>query len=434
MIERSTSTPAATAVVEHRSARPTRTTWSELADRTARVAVSLKALSVQVGDRVAIVTTNCVEWLCSDLAAQSIGAVSVAVDPAQPAERTVEALAHSEAVVAVVEPGIAYDTILAARTRLRFLRRIVLLGIPAASDDPSLTSFDELVRRGGDQAIDALVDEVLHLESERVATIVYTPASGRAVMLSNHNLVSIGEQLASVTGLAPKQTTGPVHSLSLAHQRAVVAAAFTSGATIVLQHDDAIAVRVPEVVLAGSDSWQGRCERERERARRRRIDRWALRVLIDSANRARAHTPGTFDATRTSIARRLYLRRARERMGVSDVRVAISIGPPLDAADVEMLWALGVEVRSAYGLAESSGVAAIGIGAEPRPGTAGRAIPRGDLRLAVDGELLVRGPHVFVGYFKDEAASRHAVDPDGWLRTGDKATLERDGTLVIVDG
>jgi long-chain acyl-CoA synthetase len=88
-------------------------------------------------------------------------------------------------------------------------------------------------------------------------------------------------------------------------------------------------------------------------------------------------------------------------------------------------------VRAAYGLTEASGVAALGVGNDPRPGTAGRAVPRGDLKLSVDGELLVRGPHVFVGYFKDEAASRHAVDPDGWLRTGDKATLERDGTLVI---
>jgi long-chain acyl-CoA synthetase len=381
---------------------------------------------------VALVAPNSTEWIVTDLAAQAVGAVSVGIDPDQPVDVVLTQLDHSEASIVAAEPGAVLDAIAAARPRLRWLRRIIVMGRdpgqPAErADDPTFVSWSVIERR--EASIDELERAAATLDLDRVAALLYTPGDHRrAVMLSHHNLVSVGEQAMRSFGLDPTTDTGPTRSLALAGQRAIVAGALRSGASILLARS--ADTPLPSVAVDVASGWVARRADEVAHVLTRPMRRWALATLVGAARRARAGSPATFDATLSAIAGRIYRRGARARAGVRGVSSAIALGP-LPAEVVEHWWALGVPLREAYGLTEAAGLVAVVPAGTERAGTAGRPVPRAHLRIAVDGEVLVRGPQVFVGYFKDEAGSRHAVDPDGWLRTGDVGRLDRDGSLVV---
>jgi len=163
------------------------------------------------------------------------------------------------------------------------------------------------------------------------------------------------------------------------------------------------------------------------------IFEWALGVGREVSRRRQRKEPveGLL-ALRLSVAERLVFRKIRERMG-GRFRFAISGGAPLSPEIAEFLHALGVLILEGYGLTEDSTVTAVNRYENYKFGTVGKALPGTEIRIAPDGEILVRGPHVFKEYFRDPEATREEVDAEGWLHTGDIGELDSEGFLRITD-
>jgi long-chain acyl-CoA synthetase len=142
---------------------------------------------------------------------------------------------------------------------------------------------------------------------------------------------------------------------------------------------------------------------------------------------------GPVDRVVATLGHVLLFRSLREQLGLGRVRVAISGAAPIAPQVLEFFWALGVPVREGYGQTEGTAVATYTPAGDVRIGKVGKALSGVEVRIADDGEILVRGPAVFLGYFKDDEATRSTVDGDGWLHTGDLGELDADGFLTITD-
>jgi len=163
------------------------------------------------------------------------------------------------------------------------------------------------------------------------------------------------------------------------------------------------------------------------------IFRWAIGVGRDaSRRRQRGEEVRGFLAWKNALADRLVFRKVRERMG-GRLRFFISGGAPLSREIAEFLHALGILILEGYGLTETSTVTAVNRLDRYKFGSVGKALPGTEIRIAADGEILVRGRHTFREYFNDPPATREAIDADGWLHTGDIGTLDEEGFLRITD-
>jgi long-chain acyl-CoA synthetase len=150
------------------------------------------------------------------------------------------------------------------------------------------------------------------------------------------------------------------------------------------------------------------------------------------ALRAKKKTPGMVLAAQHFVFERLVYGKIREALG-NRFRFAISGGAPLSKELAEFFWAVGVEIYEGYGLTETSPVIAVACPSAWRLGTVGRILPGVEAKIADDGEILTRGPHVMKGYYKKAEATKEAIDPDGWFHTGDIGLIDEDGFLKITD-
>ena len=422
-------------------------TWAEYAERVSSVGRALAQRGVGPGDRVAIVCDNRPEWIITDLAVQGIGAATVGVFVTSPAAEVAELLRRSRVKVAIVEDEEQLDKFLETRdtTGIECIAVIDTRGIRHLA--PPAMSFEELEALGRPEAVahrgdplDGWRDRVASLPPDGVATVVFTPGTTgtpKGVLLTHANLVAAADAGVAALGLSPRdEIVSSLPLCEIAERALTVAQAIRAGATVNFGEGGESLVNdlreVQPTVLLGAP-------RVRERMRadidadlrtadvvKRKAVAWSLasgRRSLDGGRRGRARGIGDF-----AVARPL-----RRRLGLAKVRLALSATAPCRAALVEWWWALGLPLREAYGLTETAGFVTIGTGYELRPGRAGVAVAGVEVRIADEGEVLVRGPVVFSGYLDDPAATTQARDAHGWLHTGDIGELDADGHLAIVD-
>jgi len=427
-------------------------TWREYARRVAEAGAGLIALGVVRGDRVAIIGENRPEWLWADLGAQGMGMITVGVYPTSPTAEVEYLLAHSESAVAICEDEEQLDKVLAVRDRLPDLRRIVLIeprGARRLLDDPMLLTFEallELGRRGNPVAeFEAGLATVAETD---VAVLVYTSGTTgppKGAMLTHRNMAVAGDALG--IRLEPGAADEVLSYLPLCHvlERLISSiVAVTVGYTTnfggggeslasdlreVQPHFFIGVPRVWEKMLAGIEirmsdaSWLKRINYRFWIAEGRRIAR----------KRLRKERLGPADRMLGALGWVLLFRPLRERLGLARVRVAGSGAAPIAPAVLEFFWAIGVEVLEGYGQTEGAGLATFSPIEDVRIGKVGIAVPGVELKIAEDGEILVRSAGVFAGYFKNPEATRATVDEEGWLHTGDVGELDSDGYLQITD-
>ena len=422
-------------------------TWAEYAERTARVGLGLLELGVEPGDCVAVHGENRPAWLLADLGVQGIGARTVGVYPTSPAAEVEHVLGHSGAVVAVVEDQEQLDKALAVRHRLPCLRAIVVVdpsGLRRFSD-PMVTTFAELEALGRRRPVGEFEERVGAVAPSQVAIVVYTSGTTgppKGAMLTHANL------LAGVGGLAggARVDLGPdddvLSYLPLCHvaERTVsVVNALALGYVVNFpERPETVLTDLAEVqptfFLGVPRTWERFLAAVETRARdastlkRASYRFWLARGRTVAARR----TAGARAGPVYLLGWLLLYRGIRRELGLGRVRHAICGAAPVAPGVLERFWALGVPVREAYGLTEA-GLATVNRPGRVRIGTVGTAAPGVELRIAKDGEILLRGPAVFVGYLGDPEASAAAVDGQGWLHTGDVGTVDADGCLTVTD-
>ncbi len=425
--------------------------WSEYAAHAARVGLGLRSLGVASGDRIAILGDNRPEWVWSDVGAQGIGAVVVGVYATSPAAEIQYLLEHSGCAVAIVEDEEQLDKLLQVRDQLPALRHIVLMesrGARAWIDGGHAITFDALLERGAETDANVFWSAVRALDASDVAIIVYTSGTTgppKGAMLTHVNLHVAGQAFVQIWEALPDDEL--LSYLPLCHilERALsTLAALAAGYRVnfggggeslvadLVEVQPTLFIGVPRVwekmmatieIRMADASW----------FKRRNHAFWM--------HHGRALARKQLDGTAWSLWNRLtyvigwvlLYRPLRERLGLARVRAAGSGAAPIAPQVLEYFWAIGVPVQEGYGQTEGSAIATFNPRGAARVGTVGIAAPGTQIRIADDGEILVRSAAVFPGYYRNPEATAETVDAEGWLHSGDVGELDREGYLRITD-
>ncbi len=396
--------------------------WREWERRARALAARLVEAGVERGDRVAIFGNTREEWLVADLAGLMAGATTVPIYPSLVGEQAAYILDHSGAKVLVAEDASFVKRMADhdARVVERLGRTMLFADLPR-DDAPA-----DLARR---------VDErIAALRTDDLATMVYTSGTTgppKGVMLTHGNFV---HELRGLDGLLPvTQDDEQLLFLPMAHifGRVLVAYAYKKGyATSIAESllkalDNAAEVnptfmgcvpRLYEKVYAVANEKAAAAGGLKER-----IFRWAT-----APERAGQGGVGGW------MADRLVLSKIRARFGTR-LRFAISGGAPLAKELAEWFERARLPVLEAYGLTETTGGTTMSTLEAHRFGTVGRPVPGVEVRIAADGEVLIRGGTVMRGYWKREADTREVIDAEGWFHSGDIGEFDADGYLRITD-
>ena len=449
---RAAAAPAEVALREKEYGIWQRVTWAGYLARVRRFCLGLVELGVGRGDKVAILSENCREWVIAELAAMSTSAVGVGVYPTSPAPEVKHVVAHSEATVVVCEDQEQVDKILEVGDGLPLVRHIVYAdgrGLRRYRD-PRLLSFEEVERRGaGREArepglFDALVDAT---RAEDVCFLIYTSGttgSPKGAMITHRNVLAQARTAAAATGIRAGDTV--VSYLPLCHVAEQIFPVFlplhlgmpVSFAESIRTIQEDLREIAPTVFLGVPRIWEklqaSIVVRMQEAGPwRRALFAWALAA---GRRHAEALLAGTRPPLPVRLARALayllVLRALQNHVGLRRARLTFSAAAAVSPEVLRFFHALGIPVREGYGMTECTGFSFVQREGEVRLGTVGRAVAGLEHRLAADGELLKRGETVFAGYYRDPAATAATV-VEGWLHTGDVAEQDPDGQLRIVD-
>lgn len=431
--------------------------WAHWAEASRALAAGLLRLGVARGERVALLSRTRREWVLADLAIAMAGAVSVPVYPSLAPDQARGILVDSGAVAIIVEDADSLADLAAARARgeLPLLRVVLAIDPLPAHRDPrgageadaglAVRAFAELLGRAPtpDEAarLDALAAEV---GPDDELTYVYTSgATGepKGAVLCHRNMVYEAWALKNVVPLDHSDEQLLVLPLAHIFARHLLWATVEQGAiSAFAEREDRIYANFIEIAPTFVAAVPRMYERAYakvlyEASLRGGIAKAVLERALDvgrraSALRQRGEALPTALALQLSLADRV-LRRIRERFG-GRIRFFVSGGAPLPREVAELFHAVGLLVLEGYGLSETTGATHVNRPERYRFGTVGPALPGCEVRLADDGEILVRGPNVMLRYHERPADTAAAFDPDGWLRTGDVGELH-DGFLRITD-
>ena len=413
--------------------------WDEAAERVDLLANGLLARGVQKGDAFGLLARNTVEWALLDFALAHVGAVGAAIYANSSPRDAQYVLEHSEAVGVVCEDDAQRQKVETGGATLPSLRHVLTF-----ADLPALEDEGRAYREAHPEALD---EAVAAIDEEDLFTFIYTsgttgPPKGCMIRHRNYYaMVTSGDDLPQ----RPHPGDVMLLYLPLAHNfgRLMHLAGPYQGYTIAFLADPLeVARAIPEVRPSILPSVPRVYEKvhtavtasfaEATGVKRRLID-WALDVGRRESALRREHRPVPRAlALQRLLADRLVFSKVKERLG-GRLRLPISGGAPLAPEIAELFDALGVSIIEGYGLTECTTAATTNRSDNYRFGTVGQALPGFELRLADDGELLVRSETVFAGYFKEPEATAEVLDGDGWLRTGDIATIDDDGFVTITD-
>jgi long-chain acyl-CoA synthetase len=412
--------------------------------------LGLRELGVEKGDRVALLSENRPEWAIVDLATLTAAAVDVPIYATLTSAQALYILNDSEAKVCVVSTAAQLRKVSEVRAQARHLRHVVRMDA-AGGPVPDTLTLDE-VRARGREALARDAQAVRRRAAEAqpgdLATLVYTSGTTgdpKGVMLTHRNIVSNVEGSRAVfMDFGPADVALSFLPLSHIFERmAGYYMMLSAGATIayaegVEQVPANMAEVRPTVMCSVPRLYEKMYARIDEKVAsdppaRQKIFHWALGVGREVFRHAvEKRAPGLGLKLKHAVANRLVFRKVKERVG-GRLRVFVSGGAPLAREIAEFFGAAGLTILEGYGLTETSPVISVNRPHDFKPGTVGKPIPGVEVKIADDGEILTRGPHVMKGYYNKPEATAEAIDAEGWFHTGDVGIFDHEGFLVITD-
>jgi long-chain acyl-CoA synthetase len=419
----------------------------EVADRVRHAARGLASLGVRRGDRVGILSENRPEWAIADFACLTAGLTDVPIYPTLPADQIAYILKDSGAVAIFVSTKDQAEKIRAIRSQVPALKTVI--GFDDVSGLANMSMAD-LEKRGAEGETSASIatyrEDALLVKPDDLATIIYTSGTTgepKGVMLSHDNIYSNVEASRKAIPFEGKDVGLSFLPLSHIFERmAGHYMMFATGTSIAYAESiDTVAANMGEVkptlVLSVPRLYEKMYARILETALtggflKKKIFFWARGVADRWASEKLAgKEPAGLLAIQYGIAQKLVFSKLKTRTG-GRLRYFVSGGAPLSPDINKFFYAAGLEILEGYGLTETSPVIAVNTPENFRIGTVGKPIDGVEVRIAADGEILTRGPHVMKGYYNKPEATRESIEPDGWFHTGDIGEL-RDGFLAITD-
>ena len=422
-------------------------TWQGFYDRVERVALALHRFGIGKGDRVGILSENRPEWAFADLGILSLGAASVPIYPTTSQKECCYIIEHSEISVLFASTPQQLDK-LRPLVEEGKLRQVICFDFQESFSRKVLPFADwlEIGRRtylNNSNLYKKLADGV---NRDDVATLIYTSGTTgppKGVMLTHGNFLSNCE--AAAEALPLKEGEQSLSFLPLSHVFERMAGYYFmihQGASIAYAEsmqtvpEDLLLVR-PTVAASVPRLYEKMHSRILETvqsgsALKRGIFEWAIKIGGEASEYRQARRPLPFPLNvRFGLARLLVFKKLKARLG-GRIRFFISGGAPLAKELAEFFFSADVLVLEGYGLTETSPVISVNRPKRFKFGTVGIPLNNVEVRIASDGEILTRGPHVMKGYFKNEEATREAVR-EGWFQTGDIGEIDPEGFLRITD-
>ncbi len=420
------------------------TSWAGYAADVRRAGAALVALGVEPDQAVAILGANRPEWVILDVGAMAAGAVPAGIYTTSSPSECAYILNHCEAPVLLVENEAQWQKIASVRGDLPHLRQVVMMKGGPAVDDPMVMGWDDFLARG-DAGAGPLDERLDALRPDTVSTLIYTSGTtGRpkAVMLTQDNLTWTADQACGLVGASAKERVLSYLPLShIAEQMFTIHIAAVIGYPVyyaesldkllanLVEVKPTVFFGVPRVwekfhagvveKLSGSQGLKAKIAEHATVVGRRVISR------LNCGERAAIP-----DAAQFTVFEKLVYSKVREGLGLSAARVCVSGAAPISQEILEFFAGFGLPIYEVYGQSEDSGPTSFNVPGRTKFGTVGPPFPGVELKIASDGEILVRGRNVFAGYAKDPEATAEVLS-DGWLHTGDLGELDTDGFLSI---
>ncbi|RVW05626.1 AMP-dependent synthetase/ligase [Rhodococcus xishaensis] len=412
----------------------------EFADQVTAVAKGLIADGVQPGDRVALMSATRYEWQLIDYAIWAAGAVTVPIYETSSADQVRWILEDSGAVGLIVETDKHSKTVAEVAEAAPDLRGVLQI----ESSQPGGGAVAILTARGADISDDEVRARVQGLKAADPATLIYTSGTtGRpkGCQLTHANLIAQSKSIiaSSLGGLLTTPGASTLMFLPLAHvlARAVSIAAFDAGASVGHTSDipnlvPTFAEFKPDFILSVPRVFEKVYNSARQKARsegRGKIFDAAAATAVAWSEAQDKGGPGLLLNLKHAVFDKLVYSKLRAALG-GKCQLAISGGAPLGARLGHFFRGIGITIYEGYGLTETTAAVAVNTIGNQKVGTVGRPLDGNAVRIAEDGEIMLRGPVVFSGYWHNEAATKEAIE-DGWFHTGDLGTVDPDGYISI---
>ena len=422
----------------------------EVTDRVRAISLGLQALGIERGDRVAILAHTSMEWALADWASLLSGAVVVTVYPTLPPSQIEYILSDSGARLVFAGDSDQLAKLLEIRDEVpEVTAAIVFDPVATRVEGLEILSLDDLAAKG-----DAAVDLAGSWESRArqtlpadLATLIYTSGTTgqpKGVMLSHANLHANTYQAMACLPIGPADRVLSWLPLSHAFERtaghflmwaAGVQIGYTEGVDLVARDmtevQPTIMTGVPRLFEKFYDAVVEAVEEGGAGKKAGfRLAKWF--GDLHSTHRLAGRKPGPVLRAGYRLSDKIVFSKLRERTG-GRIRFFVSGAAPLSAEIARFFYSGGLTILEGYGLTETSPVTNVNLPGDVRFGTVGPPIPGTEIRIADDGEILMRGPQIMLGYYGNPEATRQTIDPDGWFHSGDIGHLDDDGYLTITD-
>jgi long-chain acyl-CoA synthetase len=418
--------------------------WRLMIREIRRYAAGLLAMDLKPGDRVAIMAPNSPRWIYADLGIMAAGGVTVPVYQTEGLENILHILRDSGTRILFLYSPLIARELIEHLDELPDLEHVILLD--GRMEHPLFLEIEAFLNQARENHAKRVEKALLHGQGSDIATIVYTSGTTgppKGVILTHDNILASVRAAATAFDISPGDVC--LSFLPLSHifervdgyylmlfQRAIIAYA-ESIDTVPLNLTE---VR-PTVVIGVPRLFEKMFDRIMEQVLsgswlKKQIFFGALKIGRTYADAIQTGEPlGTMAQGALAVAKKAVFARLRERLG-GRLRFFVSGGAPLMQNVAEFFLAAGIPIYEGYGLTETSSGIAVNTEENLRLGTVGKALPGTAVRTATDGEILLRGPTIFQGYWNDPEKTDEVLQ-DGWFRTGDIGLLEGDGYLSITD-
>ncbi|MEX1163270.1 MAG: long-chain fatty acid--CoA ligase [Nitriliruptor sp.] len=426
-------------------------TWGEYEDEASRVAMALRRFGVDHGDLVALMITNRPEHVIADVGTLLAGATPVSVYNTLAPDQVAYVAGNCDAKVAIVEDAAVLATWQQVRDQLPNLERIVVIEAAGVdTSDPTVTTYEQLLTDGASALAGGrgeLDNAWRSVSPDDPLTLIYTSGTTgppKGVVLTHRNLLFQMEVTQEFLDVQPGQRS--VSYLPLAHiaeRMATHYLAIQYAGTVSFVQEIANLLPTllqsrPQSLMAVPRVWEKMHAALRagidaeEDERRRKVAQKAIAIGMEAVElEMRGEKVPLKLRLQHAAFDKVVFTKIREKLGFDQLKYSLSGAAPISADLLIFFKAIGIEILEVYGMTESTAVITANRPGRVRIGTVGEPVPGTEVEVAADGEVLARGPHITPGYWRRDEATAEAIDPDGWLHTGDLGRLE-DGYLTIV--
>jgi len=420
-------------------------TYGAYSDQVCTAARALLALGMEAGDTVCILGFNRPEWAIFDLASMAIGGAAAGIYTTSSAEEVGYIIGHAGARVVLVEDVDQWQKVASCAADLPQLERVVMMADAPSVDDQRVLSWSDFEALAETIDVARVHERIAAIEPDDLAALIYTSGTTgppKGVMLSHHNLTWTASLAGDLVRLDEYDCTLSYLPLShIAEQIFTLHGSVTYGYMVYYAESleavkENLAEVEPTMLFAVPRIWekshagiQGKLDGASPA--KKGLFAWASRVgrRYNALLNADEPVPGMLQL-QYRLADKLVYSRVKEALGLGRLRYAVSGAAPIAAEILQFFSGLDIVILEVYGQSEDTGPTSFNRPGATRYGTVGPPVPGVDVRIADDGEILVRGPNVFLGYFREPKATEETLI-DGWLHSGDLGRIDEQGFLHI---